>query len=168
MYFMMGIAGPPPYYQTKCLWEIRFAMGISTVNVSWTAMLILSCFLNLIPGMAFVECTGNSIKPPKLVGKATFSVKLGCQKSRLQLNSQLCWASVEKARGTIILKYLFGWWLIRAVHHRETNPGVNRCLFWILQPVIKKKIRESTTGYSNLTCSAWEQQPTSPNLCPAA
>lgn len=75
--------------------------------------------------------------------------------------------TMGKWEETIILIFLIEWWLIRAVHHRETNPRVNRCLFCILQPVMEKKW-ESTTRYSNLTCSAWEQQPTSPNLCPAA
>lgn len=155
--------------QAWCIWETRCAMGTSSIDVPCAARLHLGSFLNLIPGMAFVACTGNSKKPPNPLGKEIFSAELRRQKSKSQLSCRLRWMSltVGKGRRTIILKPLFGWWLIRAVHHRETNPGVNRCLLWILQPVMKK-IRESTTGYSNLTCSAWERQPTSPNLCPAA
>lgn len=126
--------------QAWCIWETRCATGTSSIDVPCAARLHLGSFLNLIPGMAFVACTGNSKKPPNPLGKEIFSAELRCQKSRSQLSYHLRWMSltVGKGRRTIILKPLFGWWLIRAVHHRETNPGVNRCLLWILQPVMKK------------------------------
>ena len=56
---------------------------------SWAAMLLLGSFLSLVPGMAFVNLTGSSKKPPKAVGEETFSAELRCQKSRLQLGCHL-------------------------------------------------------------------------------
>lgn len=78
--------------------------------------------------------------------KKTFSAEVRCQKSRLQLGCHLrCLSLWGKWEETIILIFLIEWWLIRAVHHRETNPRVNRCLFCILQPVMEKKMREHNT-----------------------
>lgn len=107
----------------------------------WAAVLLLGSFLSLVPGMASVYFAGNSKKPPSPAGKETFSAELRCQKSRLQLGCHLHWMSLTmgwKREETIILKSLLEWWLIRAVHHRETNPGVNRCLFCVLQPAMEK------------------------------
>lgn len=112
------------------------------------------------------SCNGNiNLKP---VDAESFSAELRNLKSRFNLVAVCaeCVSLWGRWEETIILKSLVEWWLIRTVHHRETYSGVNRCLFCILQSW--KKISKSTTGYSNLTCSAWEQQLTSPNLCPAA
>lgn len=150
---------PGPPSQAQCCWDVP---GVSTVSASCTVapVLLLGSFLSLVPGMA-TRLQNQSMKKLSQqssdVRKADFSLVAACTE---------CLSLWGKWEGTIILKSLIEWWLIRTVHHRETYSGVNRCLCCILQPW--KKISKSTTGYSNLTCSAWEQQLTSPNLCPAA
>lgn len=110
----------------------------------WAAVLLVGNVLSLVPGMALVNLARNDKKPPSPADKDIFSAEFGCQKSRLQLGCHLHRMSLTVGwkREITILKSLIEWWLIRAVHHRETNPGVNRCLFCILQPARGKKKSE--------------------------